>query len=85
MPSKLSMLFEAPTGSPRQRPVQVRASECKWGLSPPFDHEGHSFYNFIIDCILGQALQSNPRVQVGTNIYGSGPTYADDIMVLSNS
>ncbi len=43
------------------------------------------FYNCNIDCILGQALQSNPRVQVGTNIYESGLAYADDTVVLSNS
>ncbi len=71
--------------SPRQRPVQMEASEFKLRLGPPFDQDRHSFYNYIIDCILSQALQSNPRVQVGTNIYESGPAYADDIVVLSNS
>ncbi len=63
----------------------MEASEFKLRLGPPFDQDRHSFYNYIIDCILGQALQIIPRAQVGTNIYESGLTYADDIVVLSNS
>ncbi len=40
--------------------------------------------NYIIDWILGQALQGYPGFQVGTYVHVSGLTYADDIVLLSH-
>ncbi len=44
-----------------------------------------TLFNYIIDWILGQALQDYPGVQVGANVYVSGLPYADDIVILSSS
>ncbi len=44
-----------------------------------------ALFNYIIDWILGQALQDYPGVQVGANVHVSDLTYADDIVILSSS
>ncbi len=44
-----------------------------------------TLFNYIIDWILGQALQDYPGVQVGANVHVSGLAYADDIAILSSS
>ncbi len=44
-----------------------------------------SFFNNIIDWILGQALQDYPGVQVGANIHVSDLAYAENILILSSS
>ncbi len=41
--------------------------------------------NYIIDWILGQALQDYPGVQVGVNAHVADLAYADDIVILSSS
>ncbi len=41
--------------------------------------------HYIIDCILRQALQDYPGVQVGANVHVSDLTYADGIVILSSS
>ncbi len=41
--------------------------------------------NYIIDWIFGQALQDNPRVQVGDNVHVSDLDYADDNKILISS
>ncbi len=41
--------------------------------------------NYIIDWILGQALQDNPGVQVGAYAHVSDLAYADDMVVFSSS
>ncbi len=45
----------------------------------------HRIFNYIIDWILGQALQNYPGVQVGANVHLSDLVYADDIVILSSS
>ncbi len=42
-------------------------------------------FNYIIDLILGQALQDYPGVQVGANVHVYDLAYADDIVILSSS
>ncbi len=44
-----------------------------------------NLFNYIIDWILGQALQDYPGVQVGANAYVSDLAHADDIVILSSS
>ncbi len=41
--------------------------------------------NYVIDWILGRALQNYPGVQVGANVHVSDLAYADDIVILSSS
>ncbi len=41
--------------------------------------------NYIIDWILGQALQDYPGVQAGANVHVPDFAYADDIAILSSS
>ncbi len=43
------------------------------------------FFNYIIDCILGQALQNYPGVQVGASVHMSNLAYADDIVIRSSN
>ncbi len=49
-----------------------------WALAP-------TLFNYIIDWILGEALQGYPGFLVGTNIHVSHLVYADDIVLLNNS
>ncbi len=44
-----------------------------------------TLFNYIIDWILGQALQDYPGVQVGANVHVSDLAYADDILLFSSS
>ncbi len=44
-----------------------------------------TLFNYIIDWILGQALQNHPGVQVGANVHVSDLAYANDIVILSSS
>ncbi len=44
-----------------------------------------TLFNYIIDWILGQALQDYPAVQVGATVHVSDLAYADDIVILSSS
>ncbi len=60
-------------------PSEIRSGvrqEC--ALSP-------TLFNYIIDWILGQALQDYPGVQVGANVHVSDLAYADNIVLLSSS
>ncbi len=43
-----------------------------------------TLFNYIIDWILGQALQDYTGVQVGANVHVSDLAYADDIVILSS-
>ncbi len=43
-----------------------------------------SLFNYIIDWILGQALQNYPGVQVGANVHVSDLAYVEDIVILSS-
>ncbi len=44
-----------------------------------------TLFNYIIDWILGQALQDYSGVQVGATVHVSDLAYADDIVILSSS
>ncbi len=44
-----------------------------------------TLFNYIIDGILGQALQDYPGVQVGATVHVSDLAYADDIVILNSS
>ncbi len=44
-----------------------------------------TLFNYIIDWILGQALQDYPGVQVGATVPVFDLAYADDIVILSSS
>ncbi len=44
-----------------------------------------TLFHYIIDWILGQALQDYPGVQVGANVHVSDLAYADDIVMFSSS
>ncbi len=44
-----------------------------------------TLFNYIIDRILGQALQDYPGVQVGASVHVPDFTYADDIVTRSSS
>ncbi len=44
-----------------------------------------TLFNYIIDWILGQALQDFSGVQVGANVHASDLAYADDIVIHSSS
>ncbi len=47
--------------------------------------QGCSLLNYLIDWILGQALQDYPGVQIGASFHVSDIAYADDILILSSS
>ncbi len=44
-----------------------------------------NLFNYIIDWILGQALQDYPGVQVRANVHVSDLAFADDSVILSSS
>ncbi len=44
-----------------------------------------TLFSYIIDRILGKALQNYQEVQVGANVHVSDLAYADDIVILSSS
>ncbi len=44
-----------------------------------------TLFNYIIDCIIGQALRDYPGVQVGANVHVFNLAYADKIVFLSGS
>ncbi len=44
-----------------------------------------TLFNYIIDWILGQALQDYPGVQVGATVHVSGLAYADGIIRRRNT
>ncbi len=44
-----------------------------------------ALFNYIINWILGQALQDYPGVQVGANVHVSALAYTEDIVILSSS
>ncbi len=44
-----------------------------------------TLFNYIIDLILGQALQDYPGVQVGVNVHVCDLVYADDVVLLRSS
>ncbi len=44
-----------------------------------------TLFNYIIDWMLGKALQDYPGAQVGANVHVSDLAYADDILILSSS
>ncbi len=44
-----------------------------------------TIFNYIIDWILGQALQKYPEVEVAANVHVSDPAYAGDIVILSSN
>ncbi len=54
-------------------------------LPNPYPTLSPTLFNYIIDWILGQALQDYPGVQVGVNVHVSDLVYADDIEILSSS
>ncbi len=71
--------------------VKARASG---GESTPFEIRSGvrqgcalspTLFNYIIDWILGQALQDYPGVHVGANVHESNLAYAGDIVILSSS
>ncbi len=43
-----------------------------------------TLFNYILDWILGKALQNYPGVQVRANVHVSDLAYADDIVILSS-
>ncbi len=58
---------------------EVRSSVRQgYALSP-------TLFNYIIDCILGKALQNYPGVHVGANVSVSDLAYGDEIVILSSS
>ncbi len=60
-------------------PFEIRSGVRKGcALSP-------TLFNYIVDWILGLALQDYPGVLVGANIHVSYLAYADDIVILSSS
>ncbi len=88
MPPKLLRLIKAYYESTK---MMVRASGSE---SMPFEiHSGVRqgcalspiLFDYIIEWILGQALQDYPGVQVGANVRVSDLAYADDIVILSSS
>ncbi len=88
MPPKLLRLIEAYYSSTKMKirasgsdsmPFEIRSGVRQGcGLSP-------TLFNYIIDWILGQALQDYPGVQVGAKVHVSDLAYANDIVILSNS
>ncbi len=63
-------------------------TQCPLISAPAFDKDvlpALPVFNYIIDWILGQALQDYPGVQVGATVHVSDLTYADDIVILSGS
>ncbi len=44
-----------------------------------------TLFNYKIDCIIDQALQDYPGVQVRANVHVPDLAYADDIVILSSS
>ncbi len=44
-----------------------------------------TLFNYIIDWILGQALQDYPGVQVGATVHVSDLAYANDVVLLNSS
>ncbi len=62
-------------------------AQCLWRSAPAFDKDVLSpiLFNYIIDWILGQALQNHPGVQVGANVHVSDLAYAYDIVILTSS
>ncbi len=89
MPAKLQRLIKAYYASTKTKArtcggdsltFDIRSSVGQgWALLPT------TLFNYIIDWILGQALQGYPGVQVGANVHVSDLAYADDIVLLSNS
>ncbi len=88
MPLKLLRLIKAYYSSTK---MKFRASGSD---SMPFEiHSGvrqgyalsPTLFNYIIDWILGKALQNYPGVQVGANVQVSDLAYAEDIVILSSS
>ncbi len=63
-----------------------RLSQATTRVNPsPCEIESPTLFNYIIDWILGQALQDYPGVQVGATVHVSDLVYADDIVILSSS
>ncbi len=88
MPPKLWRLIKAYYASTK---MKVSASEydsmpfkIRSGVRKGFSLS-HTFFNYIIDWILVQALQGNPRVQVGTNVHVSDLAYADGSVIVRSS
>ncbi len=44
-----------------------------------------TLFNYIMEWILGQALEDYPGVQVGANVHVSDLAYADNIVILRSS
>ncbi len=59
-------------------PFEIRSGvRQRCDLSP-------TLFNYILDWVLGQALQDYPGVQVGANVHVSDLAYTDDIVILSS-
>ncbi len=59
-------------------PLEIRSGvRQRCALSP-------TLFNYIIDWVLGQAVQDYPGVQVGANVHVSDLAYTDDIVILSS-
>ncbi len=54
-------------------------SGVRQGCAPP------TLFNYIIDWLLGHALQDYPGVQAGANVHVPELVYANDIVILSSS
>ncbi len=88
MPSKLSRIIRSYYASTK---AKVRASggdslhfEVRYAVRQGFTLSP-TLFNYIIDWVLGQALQGYAAVQDGTKVHVSDLAYADHIMLLSNS
>ncbi len=88
IPPKLLRLIKAYYSSTKMKarasgsdsmPFEVRSGVRQGcALSP-------TLFTYIIDWILGQALQDYPGIQVGATVHVSDLAYADDIVILSSS
>ncbi len=54
-------------------------------LPNPYPTLSPTLFNYIIDWILGQALQDYPGVQVGANVHVSDLAYAHDSVIINSS
>ncbi len=88
MPAKLSRMIRPYYASTK---AKDRASggdsltfEVRYAVRQGFTLS-HTLINYIINWVLGQALQGYPAVQDGPNVHVSHLAYADHIVLLSNS